>query len=286
MADDVRGEVTRVGANLRAGTHYIVVPDGMLKPKGFDREVALHRAKDAKLVATQGKRRRHRQIRGWKRAAPVREPSPPIVVEGIRYAQPDWVANIPGTPKLLVAAPGHDVTTEAPANVREYADQLLAIIEVKLKAQLSTINAADIDLAVLGPVDAVAENMLSQLPASHPFDKTIGPFYDLTGAANRMHVSEDTARARAAAHEVLACPTAEGDMVFPTFQFNSDGAVVAGLDRVLTALAAGTADHWQVALWLTTPNEQLKGRTPVAALREGASVVQAVAEQTAERWCH
>ncbi len=176
---------------------------------------------------------------------------------------------------------------DAPANVQEYAKQLLAVIEVKLTNQLATIDAADIDLATLGSVDEVAETMVSQLPANHPFDKAIGPFYDVTGAAHRMHVSQEIVQARARNHEVLACPTAEGDVVFPTFQFASDGTTLPGLDHVLTALAAGTQDRWQVALWLTTPNEQLKGHTPSEALKEGASAaVQKVAEQTADRWCH
>lgn len=126
-----------------------------------------------------------------------------------------------------------------------------------------------------------------QLLASHPFNETIGPFYDVRGAANLMHVSQDTVQSQARNHELLACPTAEGDLVFPAFQFNSDGTALPGLDRALTALATGTQDRWHVALWLTTPHEQLKGKTPRDALKEGASAaVQALAEHTADRWCH
>lgn len=117
------------------------------------------------------------------------------------------------------------------------------------------------------------------------FDEAVGPFYDLNGVARRTRLTTHTVRRRAQRHRLLACPTAEGRWVFPVFQFNPDGTVVAGLEQVLTALASGTQDRWQVALWLSTPNDQLNGRTPRAALRAGAAV-QSVAEQAASRWRH
>ena len=201
------------------------------------------------------------------------------------------------------AAPGHRVVPsgrhgiavtlkvgkadEPRSQVKDFTRRLLAQLELKLNSQLNSIDAADIDLAALGSVDEVARAMLSQLPASHPFDEVIGPFYDVNGAANRLHVSPETMQARAGSNELLACPTAEGDLVFPTFQFNSDGTALPGLGGVLTALAAGTEDRWHVAMWLNTPNELLKGKTPRELLDRGESaVVQKVAEQTAERWCH
>ncbi len=119
------------------------------------------------------------------------------------------------------------------------------------------------------------------------FDEAVGPFYDANGAARRMRLTTQTVRRRAQCHRLLACPTTEDRLVFPVFQFNPDGTAVAGLEQVLTALASGTQDRWQVALWLSTPNDQLNGRTPRDALKAGASVaVQSVAEQTASRWRH
>lgn len=195
--------------------------------------------------------------------------------------------SLPVGSHVFVVSPTVGAVAEAPANVQEYTKQLLAQLELKLKSRLSSIDAADIDLAVLGSVADLADTMMSQLPASHPFDETIGPFYDANGAANRMHVAPQTMQDKARNNELLACPTAEGDLVFPTFQFNPDGTALPGLELVLTALAVGTQDRWQVALWLTTPNAELKGRTPREALNEGASAaVQKIAEQTADRWCH
>ncbi|RIT73916.1 hypothetical protein [Mycobacteroides abscessus] len=99
-----------------------------------------------------------------------------------------------------------------------------------------TASRADLDVTVLGS-----------------FDEAVGPFYDANAAARRTRLTTPTVRRRAQRHRLLACPTAEGRLVFPTFQFNPDGTAVAGLEQVLIALASGTQDRWQVALWLSTP---------------------------------
>lgn len=116
-------------------------------------------------------------------------------------------------------------------------------------------------------------------------EKLIGPFYDVTGVDHRLQVSVDTVRQLVRQHQLLGCPTAEGTLVFPTSQFDEGGAPLVGLAEVVATLAVGTNDPWQVALWLTTPSEQLRGRAPVDALRRGQNeAVRRVACQTAERW--
>lgn len=117
------------------------------------------------------------------------------------------------------------------------------------------------------------------------FDAVIGPFYDPTGVALRLRIPVCAVAERAARHELLACPTAEGELVFPTFQFDDDGSAVAGLESVLSTMSRGTADSWQVALWMRTPSNQLKGATPYEALIGGKfDAVLRLAQQTAARW--
>lgn len=82
------------------------------------------------------------------------------------------------------------------------------------------------------------------------FDGVACPFYDSAGAACRLPVLDDTVQLLARRHSLLAYPTAEGAMVFPTFQFGDGGAVLPGLAVVLGALAEGTSDRWQMALWI------------------------------------
>lgn len=86
-------------------------------------------------------------------------------------------------------------------------------------------------------------------------------------------------------NELLACPTAESTLVFPTFQVAADDTLLLGLGRVVATLAQGTADSWQIALWMRTSSDQLRGRTPHEALEQGRSdAVERLAAQTAARW--
>jgi hypothetical protein len=171
--------------------------------------------------------------------------------------------------------------------VETYTNRLVGFLVGLVTEQLGSIDAADIDLYSIGSPEDVAESMAAVLPASHPFDAVIGPFYNSAGVARRLRVATSTVLHRARQHQLLACPTAEGALVYPTWQFGNDGTLLPGLDKVLETMSKSTDDRWQVALWLRTPSTQLKDETPHDALRRGeAKRVQLLAEQTAARWQH
>jgi hypothetical protein len=180
-----------------------------------------------------------------------------------------------------------NLVTSASKKVETYTYRLVGFLVGKVKDQLKSIDAADIDLYSIGSPEDVAESMAAVLPASHPFDAVIGPFYDTAGVARRLQVSTSTVHHRARQHHLLACPTAEGALVYPTWQFGPDGTPLPGLDAVVETLSKSTDDRWQIALWLRTASAQLKDETPHEALRRGkAKSVQLLAEQTAARWQH
>ena len=171
--------------------------------------------------------------------------------------------------------------------VEQYANSILGALRTILGARLGAIAAADIDLESLGTPEDVAEWLASALPASHPFDDIVGPFYDADGVARRSGLSPANVIELVETNKLLGCPTAEGALVFPVSQFNPDGSSVAGLAQVLGTMAEGTSDRWQVALWLNTPLEQLRDRTPAQALRHGDTQgVEELAGETAARWRH
>lgn len=117
------------------------------------------------------------------------------------------------------------------------------------------------------------------------FDEIVGPFYDSAGVALRLRVPNGTVQEQAGLHKLLGCLTAEGTLVFPTFQFGDGDLPLDGLANVLATMAEGTRDSWQVALWLRTPSKQLKGQSPHAMLVEGnVEAVERLAQQTAARW--
>ncbi|SLJ81111.1 hypothetical protein [Mycobacteroides abscessus] len=120
---------------------------------------------------------------------------------------------------------------------------------------------------------------------ANALDELIGPFHDTAQIAHRLRVSVDTVTALVRRNELLACPTAESMLVFPTFQVAADDTLLPGLGRIVATLARGTADSWQIALWMRTSSDQLHGRTPHEALQQGRSdAVERLAAQTATRW--
>jgi hypothetical protein len=68
-----------------------------------------------------------------------------------------------------------------------------------------------------------------------------------------------------------------GRVGYPLFQF-AGGHQIAGLADIVRALRPATATEWTIASWLTSPNADLGGDTPIEALqdqRRGESVAVA-----------
>ncbi|MHA3024347.1 hypothetical protein ACXPWS_29255 [Mycobacterium sp. BMJ-28] len=119
----------------------------------------------------------------------------------------------------------------------------------------------------------------------HPFDAVVGPFLDAAGAVRQLGLPLQAVMDLAHRSDILGCPTDQGALVFPTFQFTIDGTVLPGLAAALQALASATSDTWQAALWMRTPTNELAGRTPCEALQQGDErEVLAVAKHAAARW--
>lgn len=97
----------------------------------------------------------------------------------------------------------------------------------------------------------------------------VGPFYDTEGVMALLGgVSKQAVNDRVRRHRLLALRTGSGRLVYPAAQFN-DERVVDGLGDVLDVLVPDDTEAWMVASWLTTPDPDLDGRTPLAALRTG-----------------
>jgi hypothetical protein len=115
--------------------------------------------------------------------------------------------------------------------------------------------------------------------------EVIGAVCDTAGVARRLRITEDDVQDRVCTHQLLGCITSDRVLVFPGFQFAEDGSPLPGLNEVLSMMAQGTADRWQVALWMCTSSEQLQGRRPHEALRRGdVGAVRQLAQQAAARW--
>lgn len=84
--------------------------------------------------------------------------------------------------------------------------------------------------------------------------------------AERLDVTPAAVHARRARGTLLAVPRANGEHLYPAFQFTGDGTM-AGLGRVLQSFQV--EGPWTKLSVLLSPADSLDGRTPLDALRAG-----------------
>lgn len=181
---------------------------------------------------------------------------------------------------------GNGVGRLAHNTVALFETRLLDALRERLRRQLRSIVKADSGLTTLGSPEAIADSMAKLLPASHPFDSTVGPFYDTAGLTTWLGVSRQRLHQRVQSRSLLACPVEEGGNVYPTWQFQSNGDLLPGIADILEVMSDGTEDAWQIALWFSVPSSKLNGVAPRDWLAKGRTVesVVALAKETATRW--
>ena len=117
-------------------------------------------------------------------------------------------------------------------------------------------------------------------------DAALGPFYDSAGLQAWLGAFADDVHELARDGRLLSVPTAEGELLFPIFQFDSDGAVLPRLDEVLKVMRDGDQGDWATALWLVN-HDPHDGTSAVELLQAGeADTVLLHAAQWIENWKH
>jgi len=86
--------------------------------------------------------------------------------------------------------------------------------------------------------------------------------------AEMIGLSRQAVDKRRSANRLLALTQGKRGYGYPRFQFE-DGKTLKGLEQVLDRLK--TLDPWMQLIFFATPNEHLKGTTPIEALRLGNS---------------
>ncbi|MDR2715682.1 MAG: hypothetical protein LBB46_02915 [Coriobacteriaceae bacterium] len=124
------------------------------------------------------------------------------------------------------------------------------------------------DLSLLGPPEALVDRMIAALPvAGAAWSSAVGPVYTSQGLQKWLGVSRQAISQKAKCWDLLRLETADGEFVFPSFQFNDSGQRLPRLKDVLCELAKGTEDAWVWAAWLNAPDKD--GITHAAKLRRG-----------------
>jgi hypothetical protein len=122
--------------------------------------------------------------------------------------------------------------------------------------------------AVLGePRSFAARAVQASAPIVSPWDELVGPFLRSEGVQARLDITRQAVAAKAARRRLLRTITADGEHLYPIWQFEGDH-VVPGLAELLALFPEADVDGWTLAAWLRTPDPDL-GEPPLETLARG-----------------
>src|SRR5258706_15970942 len=112
--------------------------------------------------------------------------------------------------------------------------------------------------------------MLEIVPIPSGWDDLRGPFYGTGQVAKILGgVSGQAIADRRERRTLLGLKTADGVMVYPTFQFDDRNQVLPGLAEILQAFRGSAVDDWTLAGWLVAPSKDLRDKPVIEWLRAG-----------------
>lgn len=154
------------------------------------------------------------------------------------------------------------------SQVNTLVDEVTQQIRQGLKERVSLFIAHGRSLGEIGSPEELARRMLEAVPVPSRWDDLLGPFYS-TGQVGRLlgGVSRQAVADRRERRTVLGLKTADGVMVYPTFQFDQHNQVLAGLPEVLQCFRGTEVDDWTLAGWLISPLKALDGHSASEWLR-------------------
>jgi hypothetical protein len=152
-------------------------------------------------------------------------------------------------------------------------DEITQHVKEGLEERLSPFDAPGRSLDGIGSPRDLARRMLEIVPIPSRWDDLLGPFYGtgqmakILGGVSRQAIADRRER-----RTLLGLKTADGVMVYPTFQFDEHNRVLTGLAEILQAFRDSAVDDWTLAGWLVAPSKDLRGQSVVQELRSGGDL--------------
>jgi hypothetical protein len=168
-------------------------------------------------------------------------------------------------------------------------DEITQHLKQGLEERLSTYDEQGRSLKGIGSAKDVARRMLEAVPLLGRWDDALGPFYGTGQVAKILGgISRQAIADRRERRTLLGLKTADGVMVYPTFQLDDRNQVLPGLAEILQAFRASDVDDWTLAGWLVSPSKALRGQSVIQWLKNGGDLASALtlALDAARRFAH
>jgi len=102
------------------------------------------------------------------------------------------------------------------------------------------------------------------------WDEHLGPFYSARQVARLLGgISRQAVAGRRERGTLLGLKTADGRVVYPTFQFGEANRLIPGLAEVIRCFRRSEVEAWILASWLVSPLRSLEGQSVLEWLRSG-----------------
>lgn len=183
------------------------------------------------------------------------------------------------TADLETSSAGTREDGAAPGGLDAAGQRMLAPLQARvgerLERYVSGLVADGRSVEDVGGIDVVADAIEAALPTLSPLADRAGPVFTvdqlrrLLGGVRAAPLDPQAIYNRANRRTLIGAKTAEGQWVFPAFQFQArPGRLqlrddVLELWRLLPAPAAGGFDAWTLLAWLTGPRADLDGYAPL-----------------------
>ena len=155
--------------------------------------------------------------------------------------------------------------------VSSHAAMLTELIGERVRGVETSLRAQGRTLIDLGPLDALADRMISVLPATILAERHVGPVYRPGQVCRFMDISKQALHERTVRRSLLGVRTVEGTWVYPAAQFLRRQPL-SGLREVLAAFGRETTTDLTVAAWLNSPKPILGGKTVYEWLAKGKAL--------------
>jgi hypothetical protein len=99
------------------------------------------------------------------------------------------------------------------------------------------------------------------------WNESIGPFYAPTGVQRLLGITEEQLASLTADHDLLAVTTADGDSLYPSFQFGDARTSLPHLRESFQKLDLGSPNEWRIAWRLNHRSKEWGDRTAAELLR-------------------